>query len=69
MPLRRRLRRWHGASFPSSVGIPVLLGLLEFSDWQLSQVLVEACHLFSSQAFYRLPQLVPVRGKMLCPFQ
>ena len=47
MPLCRRLHRWHGASFPSFVGTPVLFGLLEFSDWQLVQVLVEACH-FSS---------------------
>ena len=51
MLLCRRLRRWHGASFPSSVGSPVLLGLLEFSDWQLVQVLAEACHLVSSQPF------------------
>ena len=34
MLLCRRLRRWHGASFSSSVGGLVLLGLLEFSDWQ-----------------------------------
>ena len=68
-PLCWRLRRWHGASFPSSVGIPVLLGLLGFSDWQLVQVLVESCHLFSSQAAHRHLQLVPVREKMLCPFQ
>ena len=69
MPLCRRLRRWHGASFPSSVGIPVLLGLLDFSDWQLVQVPVEASHLSSPQAAHRHPQLVPVRGKMLCSFQ
>ena len=54
MPVCRRLRRWHGATFQSSVGIPVMLGLLEFSDWQLVQP--------------RYPQLVPVPGKMLCPF-
>ena len=50
----------------------------EFSDWQLVQVLAEACHLFSSQdrhhlfssvAAHRHPQLVPVLGKMLCSFQ
>ena len=50
-------------------GRTVLLGLLEFSDWQLVQVLVEACHFVSSQAAHRHPQLVPVRDKMLCPFQ
>ena len=50
IPLCWRLRWWHGASFPSFVGTPVLFGLLEFSDWQLVQVLVEACHFFSSQA-------------------
>ena len=54
--LCRRLRRWHGASFPSYIGSPALLGLLEFSDWQLIQVLVEACRFVSSQA-------------SLCPFQ
>ena len=69
MPCCRRLRSWHGASFPSSVGIIVLLGLLEFSDWQLVQVLVEACHLFSSQGAHRHPQLVPLRGKKLWSFQ
>ena len=41
---------------PSSVGSVVLLGLLEFSDWQVVQVLVEACHLFLSQAAHRHPQ-------------
>ena len=30
---------------------------------------MEACHLVSSQAAHRHPQLVPVRGEMLCPFQ
>ena len=64
MLLCRRLRRWHGASFPSSVGSPVLLGLFEFSDWQLVQLLVEACHLVSSQAAHRHPQLVPVRESL-----
>ena len=33
--------------------VPALLGLLEFSDWQLIQVLLEACHLVSSQASLR----------------
>ena len=33
------------------------------------QVLVDACHLVSSQASHRHPQLVPVRGKRLCSFQ
>ena len=42
-----------------------MLGLLEISDWQLVQVLVEACHLVSSQAAHRHPQLVPVRDKAL----
>ena len=69
MLLCGRLRRWHGASFPRSVGSPVLLGLLGFSDWQLVQVQVEACHLVSSHAAHRHRQLVPVLGKMLCPFQ
>ena len=46
-----------------------MLGLLELSDWQLVQVLVEACYLVSPQAAHRHPQLVPVRDKMLCPFQ
>ena len=69
MLLYWRLRRWHGASFPSSAGNPALLGLFEFSDWELVQVLVEACHLALSQAAHRHPQLVLVRDKMLCPFQ
>ena len=69
MLLCGRLRRWHGASFPSYVGSPALLGLLDFSDWQLVQVLVEACHLVSSQAAHRHPQRVPVPDMMLCPFQ
>ena len=63
-----RFRRWHDASFPSSVGSPLLLGLLELSDWQLVQVLLEARHLVSPQAAHRHPQLGPVRDKMLCPF-
>ena len=69
MLLCGRLPRWHGASFRSSFGSLILLGLLEFSDWQLVQVLVEACHFISSQAAHRHPQLVPVLDKMLCPFQ
>ena len=40
-----------------------------FSNWQLVQVLVEACHLVSSQAAHRHPRTVPVSDKMLCPFQ
>ena len=40
--------------------VPALLGPLEFSDWQLVQVLVEACHLVSSQASLRHLQLVNV---------
>ena len=55
--------------FPSSVGSHVLLNLPEFSDWQLFQVLVVACHLVSSQAVHRHPQLVLVLDKMLFPFQ
>ena len=66
MPLCGGLRRWHGASFRSSVGIRVLLGLLEFSDWQLVQVLVDASHDVTWQTGHRHPQLVPVPGKMLC---
>ena len=50
MLLCGRLWRCHGASFPSFVGSVVLLGLLEFSDWQLVQALVEASHIVSSQA-------------------
>ena len=69
MPWCRRLRRWHGASLPSSVEILVLLSRLEFLwDWQLAQLLVEACHLVSSQAVHRHPQLTPVRGGMWAPF-
>ena len=30
---------------------------------------MEACHIVSSQAAHRHPQLVPVRDQMLCPFQ
>ena len=56
MLLCRCLLRWHGEPFPSSVGSPVVIGLLEFSDPQLVQVLV------------RHPQLVPVRDKTFCPF-
>ena len=53
MLLCRRLRGWHGASLPSYTGSPALLGPLECSDWQLVQVLVDACHLVSSQASLR----------------
>ena len=49
--------------FQSYIGSPALLGLLDFSDWQLVQVLVKACHLVSSQAAHRHLQLVPVRDK------
>ena len=68
MLLCSRLRRWHGASFPIYIGSPAQLGLLEFSDWQLVQVLVEACHLVSLQASLCHLQLVPVPDRMLCPF-
>ena len=53
MLLCRRRQRKHGASCPSSNEIPVMLDLLEFSDWQLAQAPVEACHLSSSHALLR----------------
>ena len=65
--LNRRLRRWHDASCPSSFENPALLGLLGFSGWQLVQVLVEACHLVSSQAALRHLQLVRVPDRMVYP--
>ena len=49
--------------------ICVQLGLLEFSDWQLAQALVEACHLSLSQASPRHFQKVLVPGMMSCPLQ
>ena len=55
-----RLRWWHGASFPNYIGSPVLLGLLEISDWQLVQALMEAGLLVSTQASLRHLQLVPM---------
>ena len=69
MPVCKRLRRWHSASLPSSNEIPVLLGLLEFSDWHLAQVLVEACHIVSSQAYLRHFRHVPVPYRMFVPFK
>ena len=42
MFVRIRLQGLHGASCPSSNEIPVVLDLLEFSDCQLVQALVEA---------------------------
>ena len=67
MPLCRRLRRWHGASCPSSFENLVLLDLLGFSDWQLVQVLVEACHVATLQAALRHLQLVRVPDRMVYP--
>ena len=51
----------------SSFEILVLLDLLGFSDRQLVQVLVDACHLVSSKAARRHLRLVPVPDRMVFP--
>ena len=61
MPLCKFCRQWHGASFPKSSGSPVLLSLLDFSEWHLVQVLVDACHLSSAR------RLVPHAMMFLVP--
>ena len=57
-------------SFQSSVGGLALPSLLEFLDlFSRFRYWWGACHLVSSQAPHRHPQLVPVRDKMLFPFE
>ena len=47
--VKNRRQKWHATSCPTSNGILVMLDLLEFSDWQPAEAMVEAYHLSSSR--------------------